>query len=191
MTMSDEGKKVEVEVMKPITLEESFDAVFCKLERLQREMANSDTAVYRAVGEFVDSTVTVAQNMVNVALDSEDSNIQSVLPESGVPETALPESKFQEALRKRFEFIRLQADHLLLTADSNEAIDRTLKLEQLLDRITNRINSLIATEDSNKPMVNLKDLSASQLKEMAKARNLKGYSKLKKDELIKELSKGN
>jgi hypothetical protein len=184
--MSDEGKNVEIEVVKPITLEESFDAVFHKLERLQQEMANSDTAVYRAVGEFVDSTVTVAQNMVNVALDSEDSNTQSVVPES-----AMPEGDFREALCKRFEVIRSQADQLLLTADSNEAIERALKLEQLLDRITNRINSLISTEDDKKPITISKDLSVTQLREMAKERNLKGYSKLKKDELIKELSKQN
>jgi hypothetical protein len=179
--MSDQAKKVEVEIAKPITLEESFDIVLNKLKKLEQGMVTSDREVYRAVGEFTDSTVTFAQNMINVVLSPEGKSPESVL-----------NNQYQIDLCKRFELLRNEADLLLLSANSNEEIDRVLKLEQLLDRITSRINAL-STDETIKPQDalqedDLKNLSVTDLKAIAKERKLKNYTKLKKSELIALLS---
>lgn len=181
--MSNKVKKVKAEVVKPITLEESFDIVLNKLEKLEQDMVDSDKAVYRAVGEFVDSTVTVTQNIVDIALSPEQLNIDSI-----------SEDDFCQELNKRFNLLRIEADQLLLTAYSDEEIERVLRVEKLLDRIINRINSLPfnTTEHSNnrkeKSQTELENLSITQLKAIAKERKLKGYSNLKKDQLIELLS---
>lgn len=186
--MSNQVKKVKTEVVKPINLEESFDIVFDKLEKLEKDMVDSDRSVYRSVGEFVDSTATVTQNIVDIALSGEQLNADSI-----------SEDDFCQQLNKRFDSLRLEADKLLLQAYSDEEIERVLRLEKLLERIVNRINSLSvnATKPSNnkeeklkteKLKTELENLSTSQLKAIAKERKLKGYSRLNKSELIKLLS---
>lgn len=69
------------------------------------------------------------------------------------------------------------------------------KLNSLLEELCTDIIEEIVKEAEEKskeetqPAVDYNSMSVNELKDMAKSRNIKGYHKMKKDELIKSLRK--
>lgn len=69
------------------------------------------------------------------------------------------------------------------------------KLDNLLEELcTNIIDEIIKeaeekSEEETQPAVDYNSMTINELKDIAKSRNIKGYYRMKKDELIKTLSK--
>lgn len=69
------------------------------------------------------------------------------------------------------------------------------KLDDLLEELcTNVIDEIIKeseekSEEETQPAVDYNSMTINELKDIAKSRNIKGYYRMKKDELIKALSK--
>ena len=65
------------------------------------------------------------------------------------------------------------------------------KLEELCTNIIDGIikESEEKSEEETQPAVDYNSMTINELKDIAKSRNIKGYYRMKKDELIKALSK--
>lgn len=66
--------------------------------------------------------------------------------------------------------------------------------EKLEELCTNIIDEIIKeaeekSEEKTQPAVDYSSMTINELKDIAKSRNIKGYYRMKKDELIKTLSK--
>lgn len=173
-------KKVRAEIVQPVTLEDSFDIVLNRLTKFEQDMMESNKRVYQAVGKFAGTAMTTAQAMADIAIDEAESSTD--------------ELTLGERLQNRLCLLRSEADALLLAAHSDEEIDRVLRLEHLIDRISCRIATLAqvmpdssadkTAGKSNNAATDLAAMTKAQLCEMAKIQGLKGYSKLKKHELV-------
>jgi hypothetical protein len=165
--MSNSSDAVNPEVIQPQKLEDSFDYVMNRLHEIRERTAQSDRQVYRAVGDFA----TAAQRTANAA--------DELLTE--IQNAPAPESLVQR-LSDRWQELRQEADELLCRADNDAAIDRVLKLEQLVDRIERRLIQLVPPPADDAP--SLEEMTVSELKAFAKAQGITGYSKLNKKALI-------
>ena len=65
------------------------------------------------------------------------------------------------------------------------------KLEELCTNVIDEIikESEEKSEEETQPAVDYNSMTINELKDIAKSRNIKGYYRIKKDELIKALSK--
>jgi hypothetical protein len=101
-------------------------------------------------------------------------------------------------LQQRYEVLRHRADILLEEADRDQSFDRSLRLEQFLDRLRARLQELEPSLGAslNNPQASrsaetsppLDELSLKELQKRAKEQRLRGYSRLTKQELIRKLS---
>lgn len=169
-------KKVTVEVVQPVTLQESFDLSLSKLKRVKQRMQASDRELYRAVGEFA----TVATATAQAAADLLEEALPA-LPAS--PPEPLAHPSLRDRLQARQVSLRQEADELLCTATTDADIDRALRLEQLLGYIEHRLNQL-APEP---PQTDLSRLTVKQLRELAKEKGLKVAAKANKQTLIQQI----
>lgn len=149
-------------------------------------------------------TFAAAANLVNIA----DNSLLTAtrLIEEFTPGKEIIEGKkdldIRDQLHEKWQKLRSEADQLLIQCVSDEDMSRALLYEQILDRIKLRIQSLsdkelmgdkkseyarTATKDIDFDY--LQSLSKSQLMELAKSVDLKGYSKLNKDGLIDLIDK--
>ena len=179
-----EAQPVEASVSPPLTLEKSFDLMFDRLDKLDQAMTDSDKAVYHAVGKFVDKANEVTQNTVRIALEIDDC--------LDLASGSMSEEDLYQRLKQRFAVLRPETDMLFLTAYSDAEMETVIKRDQFLERMANRIKAL-EPKDRKPPVVDnlenndLGKLSVSELRIMAKARGLKGYSKRNKKQLIELL----
>lgn len=164
-------KKVSVEVVPPVTLQESFDLSLNKLKRVKQRMQASDRELYRAVGEFA----TVATATAQAAADLLEEALPA-LPASQPEPSA--HSRLRDRLEARQASLRQEADELLCTATTDADIDRALRLEQLLIHIEKRLNQLDP---------DLSELTVRELRELAKKKGLKVAAKANKQTLIQQI----
>lgn len=73
----------------------------------------------------------------------------------------------------------------------NKKLDGFLKelFINIIDDIIKEKEAEEKSKEETQPAVDYNSMSINELKDMAKSRNIKGYHKMKKDELIKSLSK--
>jgi hypothetical protein len=175
--MPNSSDSINPDVIQPQKLEDSFDYVLNRLQEIRQRTAESDRQVYRAVGDFA----TAAQRTANAA--------EELLVEI---QDSPPAESFVQRLSDRWQSARQEADELLCTANTDAAIDRVLKLEQLIERIERRLVQLVpppsTQPSSDKDTVPpLEQMTVSELKDLAKIEGLTGYSKLNKKKLIERI----
>ena len=181
---NDTVKSVEVEIAPEDSMNiiESFQYASEQLRNLRERMEKSDRDLYRAVGEFVDSTNQTIQNLAAEALDPTIVSDPLLNPSPPDSQKDLPQ------LQARYTLIRSEFNSLLLTAYTNEEIDRLKNLEDLTHVISTRIQELSTPNTETQPplgkttvkpkVVSMNDLKSqfSSLEEAKKTLNIKARS---------------
>ena len=149
MAMTNEpiqSVKVEIAPEESMNILESFEYASEQLRNLRERMEKSDRELYHAVGEFVDSTNQTIQNLVAEALD------QTIAPDPLLNPT-LPKVSFHEMhqLQERYQILRSEINALLLTAYTNEEIDRLKNLDYLSNLIKAKIQELSTSKEPIAP----------------------------------------
>jgi len=134
---------VEIAPEKSMNLLESFEYASNQLQNLRERMEQSDRKLYRTVGEFMDSSDRTIQNLAAEALN------ETIAPDR-LLNPALAESSSNEVqkLQERHQSLRSEINSLLLTAYTNEEIDRLRNLDYLSKFIQTRIQELSTSPDS-------------------------------------------
>lgn len=172
-------KKVSVEVVQPVTLQESFELSLNKLKRVKQRMQASDRELYRAVGEFA----TVATATAQAAADLLEEALPALPTSPPEPPEPLAHPSLRDRLQAHRASLRQEADELLCTATTDADIDRALRLEQLLGYIEHRLTQLA----SEQPQTDLTRLTVMQLRKLAKEKGLKVAAKANKQTLIQQI----
>ncbi|WP_448571550.1 hypothetical protein [Trichothermofontia sp.] len=179
-------KPVAVEVVAPVTLQDSFDLTLDQLKRVKQRMQASDRELYRAVGEFA----TVATATAHAAADLLTEALPALPHHQPEPpdHPNQPEPPDQRPLRDRLQarrvLLRQEADELLCTANTDAEIDRALRLEQLLVYLEQRLRQLKPPEQSTE---DLPKLTVKELRERAKTMGLQVAAKANKQTLIQQI----
>ncbi len=170
-------KPVAVEVVAPVTLQDSFDLTLDQLKRVKQRMQASDRELYRAVGEFA----TVATATAHAAADL----LAEALPALPHHQPEPPDQRpLRDRLQARRALLRQEADELLCTAHTDAEIDRALRLEQLLVYLEQRLRQLKPPEQSTE---DLSKLTVKELRDRAKTMGLKIAAKANKQTLIQQI----
>jgi hypothetical protein len=180
----DQIKSVEVEIApeESMNLLESFQYASEQLENLRERMEKRDRKLYRAIGEYMDSTDQTIQNLAAEALDPTIVSDPLLNPSPPDFQKDLPQ------LQARYTLIRSEFNSLLLTAYTNEEIDRLKNLNDLTHLISTRIQELstpnpetqhpLGKTTAKPKVVSMNDLKSqfSSLEEAKKALNIKARS---------------
>jgi len=172
------SQPVAVEVVAPVTLQDSFDLTLTKLQGVKQRMQASDRELYRAVGEFATVTTATAQAAADLLQDM----TAPVALTAAHPDN--PPPPLRDRLQARQAILRQEADELLCTATTDADIDRALRLEHLLVHIKQRLSEL---EPPDPPIANLSQLTVKELRQLAKAKGLKVAAKATKQTLIQQI----
>lgn len=143
--------EVEIAPEKSMNLLESFEYASNQLQNLRERMEQSDRKLYRSVGEFMDSTDRTIQNLAAEALNetiAPDRLLNPALGESSVESSVKSSSNEVQKLQERHQSLRSEINSLLLTAYTNEEIDRLRNLDYLSELIQTRIQELSTAPDS-------------------------------------------
>ncbi len=182
----DTVQSVQADVMPSMTLMESFDHVLAELDRVEQEL---NDAPNQPQGFDPDTH----------RLPMEPLSPTNFPPSSPDPSTGdLPQTpSLMNQLQQRLATLQPEIDRLLLKARTNAEIDRLIKLEYLQRVIQNRLAHLSTMPPSplgeplspepSSTLENLGNLSMKHLKQLAKERGIKGYSKLTRADLLQKL----
>lgn len=152
--------EVEIAPEDSMNLLESFEYASNQLKNLRERMEQSDRALYRTIGAFVDSTDRTVQNLATEALDLSSDNFLS-------PTAIEPSQEELKQLHNRHQTLQTEINSLLLTAYSNQEIDRLRNLEYLTSLISARIQELSDAQtqiEPNSPHKSVKTVDVDELK---------------------------
>lgn len=150
--------EVELAPEKSMNLLESFEYASNQLQNLRERMKKRDRDLYRAVGEFMDSTDCTIQNLATEALN------ETIAPDPLLINPTLPEALSHEMyqLQERYQTLRSEINALLLTTYTNEEVDRLRNLDYLANLIQTRIQELSTSPNpiAPRPKVTIDQLKA-------------------------------
>ena len=182
---NDTIKSVEVEIAPEDSMNiiESFQYASEQLQNLRERMEKRDRKLYRAIGEYMDSTDQTIKNLAAEALD------QTIVSDPLLNPSPPDSQKDLPQLQARYTLIRSEFNSLLLTAYTNEEIDRLRNLNDLVYFISARIQELSTLDHTlDQPkVVSIDDLKSqfSSLAEAKKALKIKAKSW---QDLVKKLN---
>jgi hypothetical protein len=173
-----------VEPADSMTIVDSFQYAAKQLKDLEERMQKSDRELYRAVGEFVDSTMITVQNLASEGLDQDrllESSVkqhqsnQSPSPhlEEGFRVRDLTQYDPQDMglLKQRYQFVQQEFKALLLTAFSNEEIDRLMKLDYLCSTLKKEIQNSDHVPTQSHEILFTKEKLQSEFSSLKKAKD--------------------
>ena len=154
----DSVQSVEVEIApeESMNILESFQYAANQLQSLRERMEQSDRNLYRAIGEYMDSTDQTIKNLAAEALD------QTIDPD--LPSLIQSSSNEMQQLQERYQLLRSEINTLLLTAYTNEEIDRLRNLNYLTSLISARIQELSGTQINVEKHKTVKKVTIDDLK---------------------------
>ena len=114
-------------------------------------------------------------DMVDYVIPGNDDAVRSVKLMIGVLTNAIAEATGKEMI------------DYLTEEDKNKLAGKVKKEEKEVNEFVEKIENEEKVEETQENQVKYDDMNLSELKELAKEKGIKGYSKMKKDELIESL----